>query len=102
MVARVASFEGVNVEEAERTMERAEAIIRPLIEPLAGYRGHLELLASGGEMLSIVLFDSEANAEAAETTFNEEMPRRLGEIYASWEGRRVSARLYNVISESLP
>jgi hypothetical protein len=100
MVARVASFEGVNVQEAERTMDQAESIIRPLVEGLAGYQGHLELLASDGKVLSITLFDSEENAQAAEPTFDQEMPRRLGDLFKDWEGRRVSVDRYKVLAES--
>ncbi len=57
MIARVARFEGVNVAEAERTMAEAEAeaeaeaVIRPMIEALAGYAGHLELLSDDGNVL---------------------------------------------------
>ena len=100
MVARVASFEGVNVQAAERTMDQAESIIRPLMEALDGYQGHLELLASDGKVLSIALFDSEENARAAEPTFDEEMPRQLGDVFKDWEGRRVSVERYRVLSES--
>jgi hypothetical protein len=100
MIARVASFEGVNVEAAERTMDQAEQIIRPLVGKLDGYHGHLELLAPSGRVLSIVLFDSEEHAQAAESTFDEEMPRQLGGIYKDWEGRRVSVEQYQVLSES--
>src|ERR671930_2402465 len=100
MVARVASFEDVNVQAAERTMDEAETIIRPLIEGLTGYKGHLELLASDGKVLSITLFDSEENAQAAEPTFDEEMPRRLGDLFEDWEGRRISVDRYTVLSES--
>jgi hypothetical protein len=100
MVARVASFEDVNVQAAERTMDEAESIIRPLVEGLTGYKGHLELLASDGKVLSITLFDSEENAQAAEPTFDEEMPRRLGDMFKDWEGRRISVDRYKVLSES--
>jgi hypothetical protein len=100
MVARVASFEGVNAQEAERTIDQAEAVVRPMVEGLAGYQGHLELLASNGKVLSITFFDSEENAQAAEPTFDEEMPRRLGEVFSSWEGRRVSRDVYKVLAES--
>jgi len=100
MVARVASFEGVNAEEAERSMDQAEAIIRPLIESLAGYQGHLELVASNGKVLSITLFDSDASARAAEQTFDVELPRRLGDLFEGWEGRRVSVDRYNVLAEA--
>ena len=100
MIARVASFEGVNVEVAEKTMEQALSVISPLMEGLSGYQGHLELLASDGKVLSIALFDSEENAVAAEPTFDEEMPRRLGDLYKDWEGRRVSVDRFKVLSES--
>jgi hypothetical protein len=102
MFARVASFEGINVQEAERTMDQAEATIRPIIENLAGYQGHLELASSDGKMLSITLFDSDANAQAAEQTFDEEMPRQLGDLFKGWEGRRVSVDRYNVVAEARP
>jgi hypothetical protein len=102
MVARVASFEGVNVQEAQRTMSEAESVIRPLVEGLSGYQGHLELVSPDGKVLSITLFDSAANAEAAEQTFDEEMPRLLGDLFRGWEGRRLSVDRYDVVSESRP
>ena len=100
MVARVASFEGVNVGVAETTMGQALSVISPLMEGLAGYQGHLELLASDGRVLSIALFDSEENAQAAEPTFDEEMPRQLGDLYKDWEGRRVAVDHYEVLSKN--
>jgi hypothetical protein len=100
MVARVASFDGVNAQEAERTMGEAEAIIRPLVEGLDGYRGHLELVSPEGKVLSITLFDSEASAQAAEPTFDEEMPRRLGDLFQGWKGRRVAVDRYDVLAEA--
>lgn len=100
MVARVASFEGVNVQAVERTMDQAEAILRPIVENLAGYRGYLELASPSGKLLSIALFDSEENAEAAEQTFDEEMPRQLGDLFMDWEGRRVSVDRYKVLADS--
>jgi hypothetical protein len=99
VIARVASFEGVNVQEATRTTGEAEAVVRSLIECLPGYRGHLELLAPDGRVLSITLFDSEAGAQAAEPTYDEEMPRRLGELFKDWEGRRVSVDHFDVLFE---
>jgi hypothetical protein len=100
MVARVASFEGVNVQAAERTMDQAEAILRPIVENLAGYQGYLELGSPSGRLLSIALFDSEENAQAAEQTFDEEMPRQLGELFKDWEGRRVSVDRYKVLADT--
>jgi hypothetical protein len=100
MVARVASFEGVNAQEAERTMDQAEAIVRPLVEGLAGYQDHLELVAPNGKVLAITFFDSEENAQAAEPTFDEEMPRQLGEVFQGWEGRRTGVDVYKVLGDS--
>jgi hypothetical protein len=99
MVARVASFEGVDAGNAERTIGEAEEIIRPLMESLGGYQGYLELISADGKVLSITLFDSDASAEAAEQTFDEEMPRRLGDLFKGWEGRRVGVDRYNVVGE---
>lgn len=98
MFARVARFEGINVGVAERTMDEAEAIIRPMVDGLAGYAGHLELMAPNGQVLSITFFDSEENAMAAEQTFDEEMPRKLGEMFTTdWEGRRVDVHGFKVV-----
>jgi hypothetical protein len=100
MVARVAAFEGINVQEAERTMGEAESIVRPMMEELTGYQGFLELVSPNGKGLSITLFDSEENARAAEQTFDEEMPQKLGNLYKSWEGRRLSVERYTVMADS--
>ena len=97
MIARVARFEGVNVAEAERTREEAEAVVKPMIEALAGYAGHLELLSDDGNVLSITLFDNEENVAAAERTFEEEMPRQLGDLFKRWEGRRLSVDRYKAL-----
>jgi hypothetical protein len=99
MVARVARFEGVNVQEAEKIMDEAEEIIRPIVEGLSGFQGYLELMGSGGEMLSITFFDSDENAAAAESTFDEELPRRLGDFFTRWEGRRVAVGRYRVLAD---
>jgi hypothetical protein len=69
------------------------------VEGLAGYQGHLELLSEDGKVLSITLLDSDENAQAAEQTFDEEMPRRLGNLMQEWAGRRVSVDRYKVASE---
>ena len=100
MVARVARFEGVNVQEAERTATAAASLIRPMIADLAGYHGHLELLSADGNVLSITLFDSEEDAQAAEPTYDVEMPRQLGDLFQGWEGRRVSVDRYKVLFEA--
>lgn len=100
MVARVARFEGVNFGAAEETMGEAETLVRPLLESLAGYAGHLQLASRDGEALAITFFDSEESAQAAEQVFDEEMPRTLGDLYKRWEGRRVAAGLYEVFADS--
>jgi hypothetical protein len=99
MVARVAMFEGVDVQQAQRTMEEANAIIRPLVEGLAGYAGHLDLAAQDGKFLSVTFFDSAENMAAAEPTFDEEMPRKLGDLFESWGGRRTAVDQYQVVGD---
>lgn len=100
MIARVASFEGVNVQVAERTMDEAESIIQPLVGGLRGYRGDLFLASQGGDVISVSFFDSAEDAQAAEPTFDEAMPRALGDLFSGWEGRRVSVGVYEVVSDS--
>ena len=51
-------------------------------------------------MLSITLFDSAENAQAAEEAFDAEMPQKLGDLFQSWEGRRVAVDLYEVLADS--
>ena len=97
MVARVARFEGVNVERTRGMIDEVEAIIGPMVEALPGYRGNLDMVAADGTQLSITLFDTDENADAAERVFDEEMPRALGETFDSWEGRRVAVERYEVL-----
>jgi hypothetical protein len=100
MVARVATLEGVNVDVAQRTTDQAESIIRPLMESVSGYHRHPHLLGSNGKHLSIALFDSEDNAKVAEPTFDQEMPRKLGDLFKDSESRRASVDWYEVVPES--
>jgi hypothetical protein len=100
MIARVAAFEGINVDRVHKTMDEAEAVVGPMVEALPGYEGRLDLAAADGRYLSITLFDSEEHALAAEATFEEEMPRLLGEIFASWGGRRLSVDLLEVVTST--
>jgi hypothetical protein len=99
MIARVAAFEGIDVAAAQATMDEAEAVIRPMLQGLTGYEGVLELATSDGKFLSITLFDSMENAEAAESTFDEEMPAKLGHIFEQWAGTRTSVDLYQVVGK---
>ena len=101
-VARVAIFEGINVEAAQATMDEAEAIIRPMIEGLPGYQGATELASSDGRFISITVFDSEENARASEPTFDQEMPAKLGHIFEQWAGTRTSVGIFQVVGEDLP
>jgi hypothetical protein len=100
MVARVARFEGVNVQAAQSTMDDAEAIIKPVISMLDGFQSSLDLLSAAGTVLSITIFDTEANAAAAETTFDEQLPGMLGDLFSDWAGKRVSVEHYEVLAQS--
>jgi hypothetical protein len=97
MVARVASFAGVDVEIAQTRMADVEAVIRPLVERLPGYRGTLAMTSEDGKQLTITFFDTADNAAAAEPTFDEELPRALGELFEDWGGHRVSVDTYTVL-----
>ncbi len=99
MFARVAHFEGINVEAAQATMDEAEGIIRPLMQALPGYLGVTELASAEGKFISITLFDTEENAAAAESVFDEEMPAKLGHIFEQWEGTRTSVGHYMVVGD---
>jgi hypothetical protein len=99
MIARVAAFEGIDVEAAQASMDEATAVIRPMVQALAGYEGSLELATSDGKFVSVTFFDSTENAEAAEPTFDEEMPARLGHIFEQWAGTRTSVDLYQVVGK---
>jgi hypothetical protein len=89
MWARVASFEGTDVERM-----RSEAGRRPPEELIpAGLRGVLSLVdADAGRQLFITFFDSRAQIEAAEVQF-EQMGDRFPE---ELRGRRVSRDYYEV------
>jgi hypothetical protein len=99
MVARVARFEGIDIAKAQETMEEAEAVIRPLVEGLPGFAGRMDLATMDGQFISITLFDSNEAAEAAEQTFDEEMPKQLGPLFQSWGGHRASVGLFQVVSD---
>jgi len=100
MVARVAMFEGVDVGEAAATFGEADRRVRPLLEALSGYRGYVDLGSDSGRVVSVVLFDSDEDADAAERTFDEEMPRALADLFEGFAGRRVSVERYRVLNET--
>ena len=98
MIARVATFENVNVQDAAQKMNEAESIIRPITENMSGYEGHLELLSPEGRGMSITLFDSMESAAAAEPVFDETIPASLGDLFKEWEGRRLSVDYCSVLT----
>ena len=100
MVARVAIFEGVDVDQAAATFAEADARVRPLLDALSGYRGYCDIASEDGKVITVVLFDSDADADAAEQTFDEEMPKALADLYEGFAGRRVSVDRYRVLNET--
>ena len=100
MVARVAIFEGVDVDQAAATFAEADTRVRPLLDALSGYRGYVDLGSDGGRVISVVLFDSDEDADAAEPTFDEEMPKALADLFEGFSGRRVSVERYRVLNET--
>jgi hypothetical protein len=99
MFARAATFEGINIQAAQASMEEAEAIIRPVLSALPGYRGAVELANQDGKFLSITFFDSMENATASESTFDEELPAKLGHIFQEWAGTRTSVDHFMVVGD---
>ena len=102
MVARVAIFEGINIEAARATMDEAESIIVPMVRSLPGYAGMRELASQDGKFISVTFFDTEENARAAEATFDQEMPAKLGHIFEQWAGTRTSVDILTVVGEDRP
>ena len=98
MVARIASFEGLDVQAARNTFAAGEAIIQPVLAGLDGFQSSLALLSDDGRMLSITIFETDANAEAAEATLDQRLPELLGDLFADWAGRRVSVDHYQVLA----
>jgi hypothetical protein len=98
MFARIAKFDGVNVEAAERTLDTARERIEPIMRGMAGFQGYMELIdRSAKRAVTIAFFDSEENLNTAEPTFDEEMPKQLADLFQEWEGRRSSVERYEVL-----
>jgi hypothetical protein len=103
MFARMATFSLTDPTAVEEMNERIDAAVRPIVEPLAGWRGVTQLLdREGGRMLVIHFFDTRENMEAAEPTF-EEMPQRFDQSLREYVGRvaggRQSVERFEVVSE---
>lgn len=78
MFARIATFEGVDVSQAEEAIPLARERAMPIMQGLAGWQGAMQLLdRDNGKYMILHVFDSKENMEAAEPTF-ETMPQQLG------------------------
>ena len=101
MFARVATFEGVDPAEEERTRDEVRRRVEPIMQRLDGFQGYLDLFdRSSGKALFISLFDSEENMLRAEPTFNEEMPKQLADMFEEFSGRRTSVERYEVVTDA--
>jgi allantoicase len=98
MYARIATFEGVDMDAADRTMDQARERIEPIMRKLNGFQGYMELIdRSSGKATTVSFFDSEENMRAAEPTFDEEMPKQLGDLMEQWAGHRAAVERYEVV-----
>ncbi len=98
MFARIATFESTDPAADEKLMGQATEIVEPIIRGIKGVQGHMELVdRSSGKSLSISFFDTEENAIAAESIFDEEMPRALGDLMQQFSGRRTAVERYEVL-----
>ena len=98
MFARIATFEGIDAEATDRTLDQVRQRVEPLMRGLAGYQGYLDLMdRSSGKSVTIAFFDTEENLNAAEPTFDEEMPKQLGDLIGPWAGRRTAVERYEVM-----
>ena len=98
MFARIATFDGIDVEQAERTMDAVRERVEPMLRQLPGFQGYMELVdREGRRAQTITWFDSEENMHAAEPTFDEEMPSQLADLFEQWSGRRSRVERYEVL-----
>jgi len=101
--ARVSTFEGVDLEAVERTKDAARQREEAIFQAMPGWRGTINLGdRSSGKVVAVSLFDSEDDLKAAEPVFEEEIPRRLGDLMQEWSGRRVSVERFEVLLEQRP
>ena len=95
MFARVATFEGVDVAAARGTIEGARERLLLITREMPGWQGVLQLTdAQSGKVMTISLFDTEENMQAAEETF-ESMPQQVPEVQQV-AGRRTSVERFEV------
>jgi len=98
MFARVATFEGVDIAAAKKSAEQAHKLLLPVFETMPGWMGIMELAdATSGKVFSVTIFNSAANAAAADDVFDKEMPSVLGDLMKSRAGKRVSVDQCEVI-----
>jgi hypothetical protein len=98
MFARIATFESTDPAADERLMDEAGKIVEPIIRGLEGIQGYQELVdRTSGRSLSIAYFDTEEHAIAAETIFDEELPKALGPLMKQFNGHRVSVERFDVL-----
>jgi hypothetical protein len=102
MFARVATFEGIDLDEMESTAEEAQKRLESIFRQMPGWQGTTDLADSSGRVLAITLFDTEENARAAEPIFDEEMPRQLGDLMRGWSGKRRAVEHYRVFFDVRP
>jgi hypothetical protein len=102
MFARVATFEGIDLDEAEGTAEEARKRLESIFRQMPGWQGTTDLAGENGKVLAVTLFDSEENMQAAEPTFDEEMPQALGDLMRGWSGKRTSVERFRVVFDVRP
>ena len=94
---------GSILEAVERTADQAREREDAIFQAMIGRKCTINLGdRSRGKLLSVSLFDTEENLERAEPTFNEEIPRHLGDLMKEWVGRRVSVERYEVFLQQRP
>jgi hypothetical protein len=100
MFARIATFEGVDIEAAESVMEEARVRIEPMMKGIAGSRGYMQLVdRENGKSVTIAFFDSAESMNEAERVFDEDMPKQLGDLFGEWAGRRTSVQRYEIVED---
>jgi hypothetical protein len=99
MYVRIATFEGVDVDAATSSFDRARESVLGFVKELAGFEGILELAdTSGGKVQTLYFFDSEESMRNAEQPLDQELPKRIpAEIMQSFTGRRTAVERFEVV-----